>query len=281
MSVATQLGLHDPDTDLLAAARARWPRWGRQHPCLRVREDLLEVPAWTRAAPAGHVDPVLLVLAELSAVDGGDDPAATGALAWLLLPGASGLAANLARVSHRIDEVVAAQLWIEARTFNWRDGHKVAANILMNTRKAVLRDLGITFTAADRAWSTTAPVENIAEVIPLRPPQQTPGEAAAAHRVHALLADATTGGLLTGPEGRFLLDLATAAGHHECGRDRRGYAGLLGDTTCDTVASRWGVSRSTVVRRAKRNLTALRLVHCARPVSAGDSQRGGGRLQGA
>ena len=47
----------------------------------------------------------------LASPSGGDDVAAFGALVWLLLPGASLLAHRLRTLTHRIDEVVAAQLW--------------------------------------------------------------------------------------------------------------------------------------------------------------------------
>ena len=96
-----------------------------------------------RHADPERADEVLVALAEASAPDGGDDVERDGALAWLLLPGACRMASMLSRYSARIDEVVAAQLWIEARGVNWRTGRAVAANGLMNTRKGVLRDLGI------------------------------------------------------------------------------------------------------------------------------------------
>ena len=98
-----------------------------------VVDELADLPAWLRAADWAEADRVLLALAQLSAPDGGDDVAATAALAWVLLPGASLLAFRLGRLSRRIDEILAAQLWVEARTFPWQRGHKVAANILSSS----------------------------------------------------------------------------------------------------------------------------------------------------
>ena len=73
------------------------------------------------------------------------------ALAWLLVPGACLLANRLATLSPVIDELVAAQLWIEVRTFGPGGGRRVAATILRNTRKGVLRELGVG-DHAEPAW---------------------------------------------------------------------------------------------------------------------------------
>ena len=150
MSVARNLGLDDPDNNMLALARDRWSSWRLEHEALDVVEDLLDLPTWMRNAEPENADRVLLALAELASPEGGDDLAATGALAWLLLPGASLLAARLATLTPSIDEVLAAQLWVEARTFPWQRGRRVAANILMNARKAVMRDLGVGVAADPR-----------------------------------------------------------------------------------------------------------------------------------
>ena len=66
MSVATQLGLHDPDEHLLGLARARWGRWQREQPALRARDDLLEMAGWIRHADPERADEVLVALAEPS-----------------------------------------------------------------------------------------------------------------------------------------------------------------------------------------------------------------------
>ena len=86
---------------------------------------------------------MLWELARLASPSGGDDVAAAGALAWLLLPGACATAHRLRSLTPRIDEVVAAQLWLEVREFAWQRLGKVAANIVMNVRRGVLRELGV------------------------------------------------------------------------------------------------------------------------------------------
>ncbi|OLP66641.1 hypothetical protein BJM39_02730 [Salmonella enterica subsp. enterica serovar Javiana] len=77
MSVATHLGLADPDSEVLTLARQRWSRWQLSHEELLVVDELADLPAWLRAADWDAADRVLLALAQLSAPDGGDDVAAT------------------------------------------------------------------------------------------------------------------------------------------------------------------------------------------------------------
>lgn len=154
MSVATQLGLADPDQELLAQARQAWTGWCVEHPALGVVEDLLDLPAWLKAASPQDADDVLHALAQMASPRSGDDITAAGALAWLLLPGACLVAHRLRSLTNRIDEVVAAQLWLEVRSFRWESLRKVAANITMNTRRGVLRDLGVGESA--RAVSTAS-----------------------------------------------------------------------------------------------------------------------------
>lgn len=255
MSVATHLGLDEPDSEVLALAGQRWPGWQITHPELRVVDELADLPTWLRAADWSDADRVLLALAQLSAPDGGDDVAATGALAWVLLPGASLLAFRLARLSPRIDEILAAQLWVEARTFPWKRGHKVAANILMNTRKGVIRDLGhgelsdrtIPFPPTAEVWTETAHDGYGAGT--------TPEDA-----LQDILDVATSRGALTGADGDLLLDLTHAADLASPARCGRGHAGLMAPTASEAVAADRGVSARTIRRRAARSVSALRTV---------------------
>ena len=59
MSVATQLGLADPEGDLLGQAREMWPTWCAHNPCLNVVDDLLDLPSWLRAADPEAGDSVM------------------------------------------------------------------------------------------------------------------------------------------------------------------------------------------------------------------------------
>jgi hypothetical protein len=255
MSVATHLGLADPDSEVLALAAQRWAGWQATHPELRVVDELADLPVWLRAADWAQADRVLLALAQLSAPDGGDDVAATGALAWVLLPGASLLAFRLGRLSQRIDEILAAQLWVEARTFPWKRGHKVAANILMNTRKGVIRDLGLG-ELSDR----TIPFPPTAQVWTQAAHGRQPAELTPEQELQDILELATSKGALTDDDGDLLLSLAHAADLASPARSGRGHAGLMAPAASEAVAAGRGVSARTVRRRAARSVSALRTV---------------------
>ncbi len=257
MSVATHLGLADPG-ECLALARQRWPLWQRHHGALGAIDKLDDLPAWLRDADWDAADEVLLALAQLSAPDGGDDVSATGVLTWVLLPGANLLAFRLSRLSRRIDEILAAQLWVEARTFPWQRGHKVAANILMNTRKGVMRDLGIGH--ANPTGTRTIPFPPTAEVWTEAAQCVHPGGPTAERELDDILEVATTRGALTPDDGDLLLSLAYAADAANPARSGRGHAGLMAPAASDAVAAERDVSSRTVRRRAARSVHALRVV---------------------
>ncbi len=259
MSLATQLGLEQPQGDLLVSACARWEGWQQAHPVLAVCDDLLGLRDWVRAAAPDEANEVLLALAELGAADGGDDPAATAVLVWLLLPGAVGVARALMPLSERIDELVAAQLWICARTVSWRKHVWVAATVLMNTRREVMTDLGLSMDArAARAELPSADPEHLtgpglsAQPVGTCVPHST--AAADVDLLHGLLQDATGAGVVSPDDCHLLLRLAE---HASTRRGGRGRGGLFARSSAADVAQEWGVSRATVTRRADRALRAL------------------------
>ena len=158
-------------------ARSGRPGWPRIRGSAWSRTSTTSGPG-CRPVDREASDEVLLALAMLAAPDGGDDIAAAAALAKCLLPGACRLAGWLSTLPprevfrdsqpvmagawsavERVNELVASQLWIEVRTFPWRRRSKVAANILINTRVGVLREVGDFFyvSRADRTWANTDP----------------------------------------------------------------------------------------------------------------------------
>ena len=270
MTVAAQLGLDDPARDLLARACAEWPDWCGREPRLAVVDDLLLLPAWNRSADPGQVDDVLHQLARLGSPTGGDDVVVAGALAWLLLPGACVVAHRLRDLTPRIDEFVAAQLWIEIRTFPWERRRKVAANIVMNVRRGVLRDLGAPghVHEVDPAWARAVPLAPDAEAwgrLDARiaePPTVDPEQELA-----ELLDWATSRRVIDDRDRDLLLALAEAACAAEVTRSRDGRGGLCSRSGSSVVANRHGVSEATVRRRARRSMQALATAH-ARQMSA-------------
>lgn len=274
MSVARILGLTDLECGPLLAAGEMWPAWVAEHPVLAAVGGLDALPGWTLTAARDDVDAVLGALANLAATDGGDDIAAAAALAWVLLPGASWLAWRLRRLDDRIDDLVAAQLWIEVRTFGCRPRARVAANLLLDTRKGVLTELGVGVRAA-RVASRTIPVEPMA---PLWQALTDPAWLACPREGEALVADllerATAEQVLTVGDARLLWDLAEAAdraaGDADPSRCTSGMAGLMGVSTSAQVGHRLGMSGRTVRRRARASVQALTAAYAATeiPVSA-------------
>jgi hypothetical protein len=257
LSVATQLGLSDPDDPddpVLQEARSLWTTWQARHPALVPVPDLMDLPGWLSSAARDRADAVLLVLAELAAPDGGDSMAATGALAWVLLPGASLVAHRLRPLSPRIDELVAAQLWVEARTFPWRRGRRVAANILRNTRKGVLRDLAVG-PHVDQAWRDRVPLTPGTAV--WRQVETPSSDRTPAQELADVLARACERGAINGGDRVLLLQLAEAADRAATRRLHRGQFGLMTPAASGAVAARWGISAGTVRRRARRAVGAV------------------------
>jgi hypothetical protein len=260
MSVAAQLGLDDPAQGMLAQARTQWPAWCGRDPRLAVVDDLLDLPEWIGSVDPEEAGEVLHRLARLGSPTGGDDTAAAGALAWLLLPGAVQVARRLADMSPRIDECVAAQLWIEVRTFDWQRRHKVAGNIVRNLRRGVLRELGATehLRAVDPAWARAVPLAPEAEVWQVLDARATePSDEQPEDELAELLSWATASRVIDEADKDLLVGLAEAACASSVTRSREGRAGLCSRVGSSIVAARHGVSEATVRRRVRRSLAAL------------------------
>ena len=305
MSVGDQLDV-DENSELLDQARSNWPEWVASDPRLDVVAKFDYLRAWLRSADRDASDEVLLALAMLAAPDGGDDIAAAAALAKCLLPGACRLAGWLSTLPpkevfrdsqpvlagtwsavERIDELVASQLWIEVRTFPWRRLRKVAANILMNTRVGVLREVGDFFyvSRVDRTWANTTLVESfssgdLTDGGVARYASEMPTERVASALFHrtGLLADRSQPDEVEPTPKEELLELLAWACEHQVisvadrylllclveEADRvetrnltRGYGGLIGNQLSSRVAPRVGVSEATVRRHASRSMRAL------------------------
>ena len=305
MSVGDQLGLDD-NSELLDKARQKWPAWVAADPRLGVVDNFDDLRSWLPTVDHETSDQVLLALAMLAAPDGGDDIAAAAALAKCLLPGACRLAGWLSTLPprevfrdsqpvlagtwsavERVDELVASQLWIEVRTFKWRRTRKVAANILINTRVGVLREVGDFFyvSRADRTWANTTLVESFAsgdltgadggagysaemptervtgalfhrpEILADAGPEQE--EPSATEELLELLAWACDRKVISPADRYLLLCLVEEADRVETRRLARGYGGLLSNEVSSRVAPRIGVSEATVRRHGSRSMRAL------------------------
>jgi hypothetical protein len=283
----------DEGSELLGQARQRWATWVAADSRLAVVDDFDDLRDWLASAERDAADDVLLALAMLAAPDGGDDVAAAGALAKCLLPGACRLAAWLATQRRHMlpgdislaTELVASQLWIEVRSFPWRRGRKVAANVLMNTRAGVLRECGDTTQVgrSDQTWVHTALVEAFATCDPgdvdvelcrmgeqhmpaagwnpclLADPAPGPGDdlESPLAELLAVLAWACEEDVISDEDRFLLLYMVEEAARVDTRRTGRGYGGLMANDVSARVAPRFGVSDKTVRRRVSKSMRAL------------------------
>ena len=259
MSVADQLGLRDEASELWALADQRWDHWATAYPGLSHCFGVRDLRLWLRGANQSDADEALHALATLAAADGGDDIAAAAALAWALMPGACALANRLRTLTWNIDGIVAAQLWVEVRTFPWRRLRKVAANVLMNTRAGVLADCGARsqLERTDPTWSRTSPVDpygtfwgGYASTHCERPTD--PGQ-----ELLELLGWGCANKVITDGDRALLLCLVEAADRAGTRRVGRGTGGLMANNVSEAVARQWGIAPKTVRRRARRSMDAL------------------------
>jgi hypothetical protein len=144
MSCMQQLGQGWQELTERVERSGRWPWWVAAEPALASAGSFDEVAAIVsdRAHPQ-RADVLLAGLVRLGAVDGGNDQDAAWAVALLLTNGSARLARQLKGLSPSMDQMVAGQVWLQIREFPWHKRRRaIAANILLDARRAVLRDLG-------------------------------------------------------------------------------------------------------------------------------------------
>jgi len=252
MNVTEMLGLQDERMEALV--ECRWADWVDIEPRLAVVGDPARLDAWRRKASHGLANDMLLGLARLAAVDGADDTDAALVLAWLVLPTALRVRRTLWAVSERIDEVVAAQLWVEVRSLPWRRRHWVSAKVASRLREGVLHECG---------WPTHHQPNRLKLVSmgPVEPPDRRLDDLDdAGEELADLLAWACTEDVITVEDRELLISLIAAAKAMEReGESIRegGVAGLSSHHVSNLVAKEWGVCSRTVRRRTVRCLAAL------------------------
>ena len=254
MSVMQAMGLENEQ--VLALLVERWPGWCRQVPDLGLLAEPARIDAWRRAAPAAQVDLVVRGLAQLAATDGGDDLDAAQVLAWLMMPVAVRLSAELVEFHPDIDEHIAACLWIEVRTARWRTATRLTSDVAWRLRRQVCIELGDRAridTHRDRTLARTLIDDEIAraEHVGVDPYASTVRD-----ELLAVLEWGRDEDLITEADCQLLVDVVAAAADGR-GPGSRDSIPLLGDQVSDRVAARWGVSGRTVRRHARRSITAL------------------------
>jgi hypothetical protein len=139
------MGLNWPALEERVERSGRWSSWVATEPVLASVNGLDEVVAIVEdRGDRVRADALLAALVRLGALDGGNDHDAAQAVALLLFNGAGRLARQLSSLSDNIDEMVAGQVWVQIREFPSRRRRRaISQNILMDARRAVLRDLGV------------------------------------------------------------------------------------------------------------------------------------------
>ena len=235
----------------------RWPAWVAAEPSLAQVSGLEEVVAITQdLACPGQADVLLASLVRLAAVDGGNDQDAAHAVALLLANGATNLARRLTSLSKDVDQIVAGQIWLQIREFPWRQRRRaIAKNILLDVRRAVLRDLGVDTRTCSRGVEVRvadpvalgAATDRGSVTLVTGDPDGRVGEELS---LSSLLKWATGTGVVSDQDASILLELASlqvAAPLH----------GLSSAAEISAVATRLGVCGKTVLRSRDRALRSL------------------------
>ena len=195
-----------------------------------------------------------------------------------------------------INEVVAAELWIQVRSFAWRRLTKVAANIVTDTKIGALRELGHVTDRNDRTWAVTHPAEVLVygggdlgglrsaftpgyrlsrDLLECQDPvllTAKPGEATSvAVELLEVLEWALDQEVISAEDRNLLLCLIEEAdqmggrfiGRGDCG-------GLLATKLSQRVGDRVGRGEATVRRRAARSVRALATAIATDPGMFGD-----------
>lgn len=188
-----------------------------------------------------------------AAFDGADDRDAALVLAWFLLPTALRVRRRLGLADDRVDEVLAAQLWVEVRGLPWRRPHWVAAKVAGQLREGVLLDCGAPTHHMPHRLSTVSmgPVDPADDRL-------VEDEDPAAELAE-LLAWACAEDVITDEDRELLVSLIEAAKRLQADGHARegGVAGLSSRQLSAVVAQEWGVCARTVRRRTARCVAAL------------------------
>jgi hypothetical protein len=221
--------------------------WAAREPVLAGVTDVEQLPVLlATGADPSHSDNILGALVRLAAAGGGNDTDAALLVVHLLSDGALALAHRLQDLSADMLALVIGELTAQIRAFPWRRRTRAfAANLLLDTRSAVLREL--------RPYRTrTYPFAGEVLVDPLDGDQVTqlldnvvagPGEDDPPD-LRDICQWAQRTGLATPTELALLLDLAglRQRGH----RDQR------------AVAASWQINERTLRRRRDSTVACLR-----------------------
>ena len=246
MSVETALGLSATLAEEII--ERRWDDWTKARHALALA-DPARLRHWLRAAPVSEANAVLYGLAVLAASEGGDDTEAALVLAWCLLPAACRLANQFSDVDPvEVDHLVASQLWIEIRCYNWPTCRRVTGTICGNVRRGVLREWGLD---PDRQPRLT--VVTWTDLLAQLCEQPATVELSPRQVLLQVLDWGVASGTIDAVDRALLLDLVDISADDPTHRSPR--RSLLGSAV--VAAPDFGVTPRTVRRRSRRALDAL------------------------
>lgn len=220
-------------------------RWADAEPTLAGVggiEDLARLT--TRGSDPDRCDEVLGALVRRATAAGGDDADAVLVLLHLLAPGVNTMVSRLRDLDTAGDlvTVVVGQLAVEIRQFPWQRRRRAyALSLLLDTRRAVLRELGIRRGTAAREVLVDGDLywwESTLDAVP------GPEEPGAREELADFLTWATRRRLVDPDDVRLAWQLEQLHGYGQA-------AGVR-------VAQAWGVHERTARRRQARTLSALK-----------------------
>jgi hypothetical protein len=232
-----------------------WQRWVDTEPVLANLACLEDL--WQRRGR--EADRLLGGLVRLAARDGGDDQLAAIAICHQLAAQSRRVAIGLRDLSREIDEIVAGALWVEIKTFAWRDHTRGYATwLIWETRASVL---GLLLPTRGRAGAEREVA--VDPLSPLNPWSTQPAQTCDQHDADAseaelreLLRWALAAGHLTQVDVELLLDIVTAgASVAETAHSRYG---MCSQAAVHLVASRRAICSKTVMRHRDRIVQTLR-----------------------
>jgi hypothetical protein len=242
------MGLAGASSPAFDAACVAWRTWCADDEVPGVVSEFVDLRGWTQKAPAEAKRAVLGRLAAMTAFD----PDAVTVLAWLLIPGASNIAAKLGDLHSDIDGLVAGQLWIEAAEAH-RIERSVASTILRRVRSAVCAEAGVGESAGrrDRVWSRASRDVEVREIA--QPPSMDEPGPELVELFKAAQAQGALGGL-----DYWLLWALAAEADRQNAPARRGRVGLTAPAVVEAVADEAGLAPRSLRARAARTLDRLR-----------------------
>jgi len=238
MTVAETFGVTaDQISDLL---ETHWGDWTAQAPDLALVPRPGRLCDWLRKVEPHEADRVLRALAQLSDADSGACRDAGFVLAWVMMPAATMLAHQLRSMSEDIDCHVAAHLWIAVRSYPWQTTGRVAANIKLNLRKRVIKELTSTASVLPLDDSRLAGVERTPDAI---------------EELIEILGDGLNAEVIDQDDFDLLMAVLDAADELEPPSGPG--IGIVGDRVSERIGQARGCTGRTIRRYVKRSIDAL------------------------